>query len=150
MILLDGGKGQLSAVQAALAGTQLADVPLFGMVKDDKHRTRGLVGAQGEITLALHRGVFAFITAIQDETHRWANDYRKRLQKGRSYASTLQSIEGIGPATAKALMAHFKTVTAIRAAEEAELAQAKGVSQKAAKAVYAHFHTPAQEQPQQS
>ncbi|MEG1381372.1 MAG: excinuclease ABC subunit UvrC [Ruthenibacterium sp.] len=141
LILLDGGKGQVSAVQAALVGTDFADVPLFGMVKDDKHRTRGLVGQGGEIALALHRGVFSFITGIQDETHRWANDYRKRLQKGKTYASTLQSIDGVGPATAKALLAHFKTVTAVKEANEADIAAAKGVSSTAAKAVYAYFHS---------
>ncbi|MEF9969554.1 MAG: excinuclease ABC subunit UvrC [Ruthenibacterium sp.] len=140
LILLDGGKGQVSAVQAALVGTDFADVPLFGMVKDDKHRTRGLVGGSGEITLALHRGVFSFITSIQDETHRFANDYRKRLQKGKTYASTLQNVPHVGPATAKALLSHFKTVTAIRAASETELCAAKNVSSSAAKAVYAYFH----------
>lgn len=66
---------------------------MFGMVKDDKHRTRGLVSAAGgEIMLAMHRGVFTFVTSIQDETHRWANDYRRRMQKSRAYSSTLQSV----------------------------------------------------------
>ena len=136
----DGGKGQVSAVQEALAGTEFALVPLYGMVKDDRHRTRGLVGDGGEIALALHRGVFSFITSIQDETHRWANDYRKRLQKGKTYASTLQNVPHVGPATAKALMAHFKTVTAVKEASAAEIAAAKGVSSAAANAVYAYFH----------
>ncbi|MEG2652642.1 MAG: excinuclease ABC subunit UvrC [Ruthenibacterium sp.] len=141
LILLDGGRGQVSAVRGALAGTALSDVPLFGMVKDDKHRTRGLIAQDGaELVLAMHRGVFAFITSIQDETHRYANDYRRRLQKGRAYASTLQEVSGVGPATAKALMAHFKTVAAVREAGETELAAAKGVSSSAAKAVYRHFH----------
>lgn len=148
LILLDGGRGQVSAVSAVLAGTKLADVPLFGMVKDDKHRTRGIITEGGEeIVLAMHRGVFAFVTAIQDETHRFANDYRKRLQKGRAYASTLQEVPGVGPATAKALMAHFKTVTAVREAAQEQLCEAKGVSKAAAKAVYAHFH-PALDTPQ--
>lgn len=141
LILLDGGRGQVSAVRAALSGTSLADVPLFGMVKDDKHRTRGLVADEGaEIDLAMHRGPFTFITTIQDETHRWANDYRKRLQKSRAYSSTLEQVPGVGPATCKALLAQFKTVGAVRGAAEAELAAAKGVSKKAAAAVYRHFH----------
>lgn len=141
LILLDGGAGQVSVVHAALEGTPLAQVPLFGMVKDDKHRTRGLISVDGgELQLAMHRGVFAFVTSIQDEAHRFANDYRRRLQKGKTYASTLQGIHGVGPATAKALMAHFKTVSAVREASETELAQAKGVSTAAARTVYAHFH----------
>ena len=141
LLLIDGGRGQVAAVCAALAGTQLAGVPVFGMVKDAKHRTRGLVDAAGrEITLALHRGPFTFITSIQDETHRWANDYRRRLQKGRAYSSTLEAVPGVGPATAKALLAHFKTVGAVREAPLEELCAAKGVSRRAAEAVWNAFH----------
>ena len=140
-LLIDGGRGQVAAVCAALAGTRLADVPVFGMVKDSKHRTRGLVDAAGrEIALAMHRGPFTFITSIQDETHRWANDYRRRLQKGRAYSSTLEAVPGVGPATAKALLAHFKTVGAVRAASLDELCAAKGVSKRAASAVWNAFH----------
>ena len=141
LLLIDGGRGQVAAVCAALAGTQLAGVPVFGMVKDAKHRTRGLVDAAGrEITLALHRGPFTFITSIQDETHRWANDYRRRLQTGRAYSSTLEAVPGVGPATAKALLAHFKTVGAVREAPLEELCAAKGVSRRAAEAVWNAFH----------
>ena len=141
LLLIDGGRGQVAAVCAALAGTRLAGVPVFGMVKDSKHRTRGLVNAAGrEIALAMHRGPFTFITSIQDETHRWANDYRRRLQKGRAYSSTLEAVPGVGPATAKALLAHFKTVGAVRAASLDELCAAKGVSKRAASAVWNAFH----------
>ena len=141
LLLIDGGRGQVAAVRAALAGTRLADVPVFGMVKDSKHRTRGLVDAAGrEIALAMHRGPFTFITSIQDETHRWANDYRRRLQKGRAYSSTLEAVPSVGPATAKALLAHFKTVGAVRAASLDELCAAKGVSKRAASAVWNAFH----------
>ena len=141
LLLIDGGRGQVAAVCAALAGTRLAGVPVFGMVKDSKHRTRGLVDAAGrEIALAMHRGPFTFITSIQDETHRWANDYRRRLQKGRAYSSTLEAVPGVGPATAKALLAHFKTVGAVRAASLDELCAAKGVSKRAASAVWNAFH----------
>ncbi len=141
LLLIDGGRGQVAAVCAALAGTRLAGVPVFGMVKDSKHRTRGLVDAAGrEIALAIHRGPFTFITSIQDETHRWANDYRRRLQKGRAYSSTLEAVPGVGPATAKALLAHFKTVGAVRAASLDELCAAKGVSKRAASAVWNAFH----------
>lgn len=141
LLLIDGGRGQMAAVCAALAGTRLAGVPVFGMVKDSKHRTRGLVDAAGrEIALAMHRGPFTFITSIQDETHRWANDYRRRLQKGRAYSSTLEAVPGVGPATAKALLAHFKTVGAVRAASLDELCAAKGVSKRAASAVWNAFH----------
>ena len=79
---MDGGRGQVSAAKAALAGTALADVPLYGMVKDDHHRTRAIVDDEGgEIAINRHRNIFTFVTNIQDETHRYANDYRKRAMK---------------------------------------------------------------------
>lgn len=141
LILLDGGLGQVHAGARALADTGLAEVPLFGMVKDAKHRTRGIVSPGGEeIALAMHRGPFTLVTNIQDETHRFAISYQRKAAKGRTFSSTLTGIPGIGPATARALMAHFKTLGAISAAAEAELAAAKGVSRTAAKAVFTHFH----------
>ena len=141
LILLDGGKGQVSAVQRAIRGTALDDVPLFGMVKDDKHRTRGIITAQGEeIAISMHRNIFTFITAIQDETHRFANLYRKQQYNKKSYASSLTAISGVGPAAAKALMAHFKTVTAVREADEEQLQQVKGIGPALARTVFDHFH----------
>lgn len=141
LILLDGGRGQVTAVAAVLAGTGLADVPLYGMVKDNKHRTRGIINAAGqEVVLSMHRGVFTFVTEIQDEVHRFANDYRKRLNKKASFSSVLTSISGVGPATAKALMSHFKTIKAIAAASQEELGNVKGISSRAAKAVFEYYH----------
>lgn len=141
LILLDGGQGQVSAGQKAVAGTGLADVPMFGMVKDNRHRTRGIISAAGdEIVLAMHRGVFTFVTSIQDEVHRFAIDYQRRAAKGKSFSSTLTSIPGVGPATAKALMAQFRTLRVISDTPEADLAKVKGVSRKAAAAVWLHFH----------
>mgnify|MGYP000690827221 CR=1 FL=1 len=82
LLLMDGGRGQVSAAKDALAGTALADVPLYGMVKDDHHRTRAIVDSDGrEIAINMNRGTFTFITAIQDETHRFANAYRKQQMK---------------------------------------------------------------------
>ncbi len=141
LILLDGGLGQVSAGVKSLAGTGLAEVPVFGMVKDNRHRTRGIVAVGGgEIALALHRGVFPFVTRIQDEVHRFSIEYQRKNAKNKAFASTLTGIKGVGPATGKALMAHFKTLKAIAAASEAELAGVKGVNRAAAKAVYSHYH----------
>ena len=82
LLLIDGGRGQVSAVRAALRGTALERVPTFGMVKDDHHRTRAIVDdAGGEIALNRNRNIFTFVTSIQDETHRYANDYRKRMMR---------------------------------------------------------------------
>ena len=141
LILLDGGRGQVSAVRGALAGTPLADVPLFGMVKDDHHRTRAIVTADGqEIALSMHRGVFTFITGIQDEVHRFSIQYQRRNQKKKAYSSTLTAIPGVGPATAKALLAAFGSVGAVRTATLEQLAAAKGVNSRAARAVWEAFH----------
>ena len=146
LFLMDGGKGQVSAARQALAGTALADVPLYGMVKDDHHRTRAIVdGAGREIAINMNRGTFTFITAIQDETHRFANEYRKQQMKKKSYSSTLTELPGVGPKTAKALLAQFKTVGAVREATPAELAQTPGVGPRMAEKIYETFHPAGEE-----
>lgn len=146
LILLDGGKGQVSVVKRVLQGTPLQDVPLFGMVKDDKHRTRAIVTAQGEeIAISMHKGVFGFITSIQDEVHRFSIQYQRQSQKKKSYASSLTQIAGVGPATAKALLNHFRSVGAVRQATIEELQQVKGLSKKVAQNIWEEFH-PADQQ----
>ena len=141
LLLMDGGRGQVSAAKDALAGTALADVPLYGMVKDDHHRTRAIVDSDGrEIAINMNRGTFTFITAIQDETHRFANAYRKQQMKQKSYSSTLTEIPGIGPKTAKALMAQFKSVGAVKEATPDQLENTPGVGKQTAQIIYAYFH----------
>ncbi|MGN0708400.1 MAG: excinuclease ABC subunit UvrC [Faecalibacterium sp.] len=141
LLLMDGGRGQVSAAREALAGTQLADVPLYGMVKDDHHRTRAIVDSAGrEIAINMNRGTFTFITAIQDETHRFANAYRKQQMNKKSYSSTLAEIPGIGPKTSKALLAQFKSVGAVREADPEQLAQTPGVGKATALNIYRYFH----------
>lgn len=137
LLLIDGGRGQVSAVRQALRGTALEHVPTFGMVKDDHHRTRAIVDdAGGEIAINRHRNIFTFVTAIQDETHRFANDYRKRLMKKRSYAATLTALPGVGEKTSAALLAHFKTVAAVKAASISDLEEVKGISHAKAEKIY--------------
>ena len=141
LILLDGGRGQVSAVRAALKGTQLAGVPLFGMVKDDHHRTRAIVDDTGsEIAINRNRGIFTFVTSIQDEVHRYANDYRKRLMNKRSYAATLTALPGVGEKTSAALLKHFKTVANVRGASISDLEQVPGISHKKAEQIYNGLH----------
>ena len=137
LLLIDGGRGQVGAVRAALRGTALEHVPTFGMVKDDRHRTRAIVDdAGGEIAINRHRNIFTFVTAIQDETHRYANDYRKRLMKRRSYAATLTNLPGVGEKTSAALLAHFKTVAAVKAASISDLEEVRGISHTKAEQIY--------------
>ena len=141
LLLMDGGRGQVSAAKAALAGTALADVPLYGMVKDDHHRTRAIVDSEGrEIAINMNRGTFTFITAIQDETHRFANAYRKQQMKQKSYSSTLTEVPGVGPKTAKALMTQFKSVGAVKEATPDQLENTPGVGRQMAQTIYEYFH----------
>ena len=141
LLLIDGGRGQVSAVKQALRGTALEHVPTFGMVKDDHHRTRAIVDSDGrEIAINMNRGTFTFITAIQDETHRFANAYRKQQMKQKSYSSTLTEVPGVGPKTAKALMARFKSVSAVREAAMDQLENTPGVGPRLARTIYDHFH----------
>lgn len=139
LILLDGGLGQMSAVRPVLEKHGIT-VPLFGMVKDSKHRTRAIAAEGGDISIKSNRAAFTFITGIQDEVHRFAIGYHKQRRSRSMLASELTEIEGIGKARAAALLKHFKTVKAIKAATADELAAAPGMTKAAADAVYKHFH----------
>ena len=111
------------------------------MVKDDHHRTRAIVDSDGrEIAINMNRGTFTFITAIQDETHRFANAYRKQQMKQKSYSSTLTEVPGVGPKTAKALLAQFKSVGAVKDATPDQLENTPGVGKQLAQTIYDYFH----------
>ncbi|MCL2105710.1 MAG: excinuclease ABC subunit UvrC [Oscillospiraceae bacterium] len=134
LILLDGGIGQVRAVEPVLRQYGLS-IPLFGMVKDSKHRTRAISSGGGELQLSAARQAFALVTAIQDEAHRFAVTYHRQKHGQRSLRSALTEIPGIGPARAAALLREFKTMKAIRAAGVEELKAVKGMNETAARAV---------------
>ncbi len=139
LLLIDGGVGQVGAALEAMAEQGLPDVPVFGMVKDDRHRTRALTTPDGrEIGLQANPAVFAFIGGIQEETHRTAIGYHKTLRK-KAIGSGLEDIPGVGPKRRAALLKRFKSVKAVAAASEEELAGV--VPKDAARAIYAHFHS---------
>jgi len=139
LLLIDGGKGQVSAVAEVLDRMGLS-IPVFGMVKDDRHRTRAIAAEGGEIAIAAHRSVFALVTRIQDETHRFAIGYARRRHTKNAFELELEAVPGIGPKRARALYSHFKTKKAILAASEEELAGVKGVSRPAAQALWNALH----------
>ena len=141
LILLDGGKGHLSSVLEIVQGTSFEDVAIFGMVKDSKHRTRAIVGRDGEIAIAMHKGVFKFVTEIQDEVHRFSIEYMRKNQKTKSYAVTLTKISGIGEKKAESLMRSFKTLTKIKTLSVHELMEADGISERDAKNIYDYFNS---------
>ena len=138
-ILLDGGKGHVAAVQPVLEEMGI-QVPLFGMVKDDRHRTRAIALTGGEIAISSHRRAFTLVSSIQDEVHRFAIGYHRQQRKKAAVSSTLTSIAGIGDARAKALLKHFKTVKAVSEADLQELENAPGMTKPSARRVYEYFH----------
>ena len=138
LILLDGGKGQVSAVLPVIQESGL-DIPVFGMVKDDRHRTRAIVSPEGEIALSPNRRVFAFVTGVQDEVHRYAITFN-RQQRKKTLSSSLEEIEGIGKKRAGELLRYFRTIKNIRAASVEELESAPGMTHPAAVSVYRYFH----------
>lgn len=134
LLLIDGGQGQVSAVKQVLDELEL-DIPVFGMVKDDRHRTRAISSLGGEIAISSHRSVFSLVTAIQDETHRFAVTYARKSHKKTAFELSLTKVEGIGETRARALFEHFKTKKAILSASEDELCSVKGMNRRAAAAL---------------
>ena len=135
LILLDGGAGQLSAVTAAFDAVGVS-VAVYGMVKDSKHRTRALVGFDGEIQIKASKSVFSLVTAIQDEVHRFAIGYHRTRHKNRTLALSLNQIDGIGKTRAENLLKHFGDINKIAAASIDELKSVSGMTEKTAQAVY--------------
>jgi len=140
LILMDGGKGQVNVALQVLEELHL-NIPVCGMVKDDYHRTRGLYFQNEEISIEKNSEAFRLITRIQDEAHRFAIEYHRQLRGKGQVHSILDDIEGIGPARRKALMRHYASLDAIKAAEKEELAAIPSMNEKAAQAVYNFFHT---------
>lgn len=137
MLLIDGGDVHAATALAVLKELKL-DIPVFGMVKDERHRTRALMTPTGqEIGLSGSPAAFSLITNIQDETHRFAIEYNRAL-RGKSLTSELDSIKGVGEARRNALLNHFKSIRAIKAASVEELCAA--VPRNTAEAVWQRYH----------
>lgn len=136
LILLDGGKGHLSVITELLEQMEL-DIPCFGMVKNDRHRTRALIGADGEAELSPTGAAFKLITYIQDEVHDTAITYHRKLHS--AISSELDEIPGIGEKRRKALLTKFSAVERIKNASVEELADTEGMNIKAAESVYNWF-----------
>ena len=139
LILLDGGKGQVAAVREVFDKMNIS-VPLFGMVKDDKHRTRAVTGEGGEIAINSRRQVFTFLSKMQDEVHRFAIGYHHARRKKNTFKSSLTQIDGVGEVRAKALLKYFRTIDNISKADLEELEQAPKMTKDSALAVYRYFN----------
>ncbi len=140
LILLDGGIGQVNAVKPVLENFGLTDIPLFGMVKDNKHRTRAIAHGGGEIAINDKRRAFTLVSDIQEEVHRFSVEYHRQKQKKTMTAMTLTEIDGVGAAKARALLQHFKTLAAIKKAPVSELCKVQGISEVIANNIYKHYH----------
>lgn len=139
LILMDGGKGQVNIAENVLAELHLY-IPVCGMVKDDKHRTRGLYFQNQEIEIDKNSECFRLITRVQDEAHRFAITYHRQLRSKGQVKSILDDIEGIGSTRRKALMRHYAGIEAIKEASVEELKQIPGMNERAALSVYQFFH----------
>ncbi|WP_434643459.1 excinuclease ABC subunit UvrC [Thermoanaerobacterium thermosaccharolyticum] len=137
LILVDGGLGHVNTAKEVLRELNV-DIPVYGMVKDSKHRTRGLVSTDGEIDMPMTGRAFRLVAEIQDEAHRFAITFHKET-KSKKLRSDLLNIPGIGEKRMKALFEAFKTIDGIKNATVEELKRVDGMNEKAAKAVYDYF-----------
>lgn len=139
LILIDGGKGQVNAVLPILKKHSLS-IPVFGMVKDSKHRTNAIASFGEIISLKSIKGAFNLITKIQDETHRFAITFHKKRRSKGMTETVLTTIDGVGEKRAKILFKHFKTLKAIKSAKMEDIASVKGIDKKTAQNIYGFFN----------
>ena len=138
LLLIDGGHEHVKVAARVLEAMSM-DIPAFGMVKDDRHRTRALVHPDGrEIGIQSIPAVFALIGQIQEETHRFAIEYHRQLQAGHVKTSVLDKIPGVGEKRRQQLLKHFKTLKAVKGASLEQLQEV--LPKNTAQAVYDYFH----------
>ncbi len=139
LILLDGGRGHVSTVRALMRELGI-DIPTFGMVKDDFHKTRALCDEEREISIAREQAVFSLIYRIQEEVHRYSVSRMDSAKRKTLTTSSLEKIDGIGKAKAKALLTYFRGLGDIREATKEELIKVGGIGEKDAENIYRYFH----------
>ena len=139
LILLDGGKGHVSTITPIVRSMGIT-VPIYGLVKDSKHRTRAATAADHEISLTSYRKAFNLVTQIQDEVHRYAISYTKAKHSKNTFTLGLTTVRGIGEKKAQKLMTAFKTKSALEEATREELAAVAGVGADTADELYKYIH----------
>ena len=139
LVLIDGGIGQLNAVMPAITEID-SEIHVFGMVKDAKHKTRGLISQNGdEIALKATRGAFSLVTNIQNEAHRFALKFHHNRKRKSTLSSRILQIDGVGKSKADALLKHFKTMANLKKANVDELQKVQGISEKLAQNIEEYF-----------
>lgn len=139
LILMDGGLGQVHVAEQVLEKLKL-DIPVCGMVKDDKHRTRGLLFREQEIPIDTRSECFKFVTRVQDEVHRFAIEYHRSLRTKEQVKSILDDIEGVGPKRRRALMREFVSIDEIKKASVFRISQTEDIPKDVAQNIYDFFH----------
>ncbi len=134
LVLADGGLGHVHAVEEVLRELGM-NVPVWGMAKDERHRSHCLVGNKGEVMLSRHQDVLRLVASIQNEAHRFAVTYNRTLRGKRQVKSALDDIPGIGPARKKTLLTAFGSLAGVRRASVDEIASLDGFGEKRAKAL---------------
>lgn len=140
LILLDGGKGHVGVIRELLDRLGF-NVPVFGMVKDDHHKTRTITTEEYEVNIARYPDVFKLVYGIQEETHRYAVGRMTRAKQKTLTSSTLENVRGIGPKKARLLLSHFSSMKALKAASVDQLRAVEGISQTDAESIYEYFRT---------
>lgn len=138
VILLDGGKGHVAAVKPLIDSFGYG-IPVFGMVKDSHHRTRAITAEGSELSIHSRRSAFAFVTAIQDEVHRFAIQYHRQKHRGRSVTTTLIDIPGVGAKRAALLLRHFGSLRAVKTATVDQLTAVKGMTRPVAEKIVEYY-----------
>lgn len=138
LILLDGGKGHVNAVAEVLRELQI-NVSLFGLVKDEKHRTRAISDGGEEIQINANKGLFRLLTEIQDEVHRFSISYQRKKHKQSQYELELTKIKGIGEKKALTLLKKYKTKQAIKKASIEELMAEAKINRETAESLYIYI-----------
>jgi len=139
LLLIDGGTGQVRAAMEAMEEVGI-HIPAYGMVKDERHRTRALAAADGrEIGIQHNQALFSMIGRIQEETHRFAIEFHRQQQAGHLKGSVLDGIPGVGPTRKTALLKHFKSIKKMKSASVEQLKEV--VPQNTAQAIYDYFHS---------
>lgn len=139
LILVDGGKGHVAVARETMRKAGLS-IPIFGMVKDDYHKTRALCTDHEEINIAREKAVFMLIYKIQEEVHRFTVGRMTNAKRKTLKHSSLEKIEGIGPVKAKKLLGAMGTLAAIKSASVEAIAAVSGMTEKDARAVWRYFH----------
>ncbi len=131
LFIADGGKAQLTVIQNALFERKI-NVPIIALKKDSHHRTKSLITEVSEIELKNYRELWTVMTKLQDEVHRFAISYHKAKRSQSVRGLSLQNVDGVGPKKARLILAHFKTMSALRASSKQELLSVKGLDKKTA------------------